>query len=90
MRMEIIGEIVASVFVLSIVLLLVFWVWAGYHVIKCHRVNNCNNRKCKYWQFCKHNEYERKKDQLLWRVQMMEKSTGEDLSEIKDKIMKKQ
>ena len=50
--MEIIGEIVASVFVLSIVLLLVFWVWAGYHVIKCHRVNNCNNRKCKYWQFC--------------------------------------
>ena len=59
--MEIIGEIVASVFVLSIVLLLVFWVWAGYHVIKCHRVNNCNNRKCKYWQFCKHNEYERKK-----------------------------
>ena len=32
MRMEIIGEIVASVFVLSIVLLFVFWVWAGYHV----------------------------------------------------------
>lgn len=27
--MEIIGEIVASVFVLSIVLLLVFWVWQG-------------------------------------------------------------
>ena len=88
--MEIIGKMIASVIVLSIALLPVMWVWVGYHVIKCHRVSNCENRKCTYWKLCNHNENERKKDELLWRIEMMESYSGKDLSEIKDRIKKKQ
>lgn len=87
--MEIIGNIFAALMMLTIALIPVMWIWVGYHVIKCHKADNCANRKCTYWKFCNHNAHERKKDEFLWRIEMMEASTGDDLSEVKEMVKNK-
>lgn len=87
--MEIISTIFVWLIVLCFVAMPVFWIWAGYHVFKCHKKENCNNRECTYWNMCNHNAYERQKDQLLWRIKMVEANSGEDLSELKEKLINK-
>lgn len=47
------------------------WMWVFYHKIKCRKINKCSNRKCKYWQYCRHNYVERKKDELELRRQIL-------------------
>jgi hypothetical protein len=37
---------------------------------------------------CAHNTQEKQREQLLWRIEMAEEYSGEDLSEIKEKIVK--
>lgn len=48
------------------------WLWVFYHKIKCRKIEECSNRKCKYWKYCKHNYAERKKDELELRKQMLQ------------------
>lgn len=52
------------------------WLWVLYHKIKCRKMEECSNRKCKYWQYCDHNYIERKKDELKLRKQMLLHSLG--------------
>ena len=52
------------------------WLWVFYHKIKCRKMEECSNRKCKYWQYCDHNYIERKKDELELRKQMLLRSLG--------------
>ena len=47
------------------------WIGIFYYKIRCRKVEGCSNRKCKYWQYCKHNYVERKKDELESRRQML-------------------
>ena len=52
------------------------WVWVFYYKIKCRKMEECSNRKCKYWEYCEHNYVERKKDELELRKQMLLHSLG--------------
>ena len=52
------------------------WTWVFYHKNKCRKKEECSNRKCKYWQYCRHNYVERKKDELELRKQMLLYSLG--------------
>lgn len=52
------------------------WIWVFYHKIKCRKMKECKNRKCKYWQYCEYNYVERKKDELELRKQMLLYSLG--------------
>ena len=47
------------------------WAWVFYYKIKCWKKEECSNRKCKYWEHCKHSYMERKKDQLEFIRQML-------------------
>lgn len=47
------------------------WIWVFYHKIKCRNIEDCCNRKCKYWQYCNHNYVERKKDELELRKALL-------------------
>ena len=71
--MELLGNIFSwfmAIFVMSIFL---SWVWIFYHKIKCRKVQSCEDRKCKYWEWCEHNCAERKKDQTEMLQQMVRK-----------------
>lgn len=52
------------------------WIWVFYHKIKCRKIENCSDRKCKYWEYCNHNYVERKKDEIELRKQMLLHSLG--------------
>lgn len=52
------------------------WLWVFYHKTKCRKMEECSNRKCKYWQYCDHNYIERKKYELELRKQMLLHSLG--------------
>ena len=47
------------------------WIWVFYH-----KIENCSDRKCKYWEYCNHNYVERKKDEIELRKQMLLHSLG--------------
>ena len=86
--MTVISTIGSLMVVLFLVSMPVYWIWAGYHIIRCQKKHNCVNRKCAYWEMCAHNTQEKQREQLLWRIEMAEEYSGEDLSEIKEKITK--
>lgn len=52
------------------------WLWVFYHKIKCQKIEECSNRKCKYWHLCEHNYKERKKHELELIKQMLSHSLG--------------
>ncbi len=52
------------------------WAWVFYHKIKCRKIKECSNRQCKYWQYCKHNYVERKKEEIELRKQILLHSLG--------------
>lgn len=87
--MELINTLGSLIVILFLISMSVYWIWAGYHSIRCQKKSNCTNRKCTYWEMCAHNTSEKRRDQLLWRMEMAEAYSGEDLSEIKEKIMNK-
>ena len=66
------GWLIAAYFVLFPFI----WLWVFYHKIKCRKMEECSNRKCKYWQYCDHNYIERKKEELALRKQMLLHSLG--------------
>lgn len=59
---EVILEIMFSVMIAA---LPVSWIWALFHVVKCCRKKNCENRKCTYWDMCTHNKQARRRMELL-------------------------
>ena len=61
------------------------WLWVFYHKIKCRKIEECSNRKCKYWQYYEHNYVERKKDELELRKQMLLHSLGLTEEELDEK-----
>ncbi|MDE7429239.1 MAG: hypothetical protein K2N00_08265 [Lachnospiraceae bacterium] len=82
--MEIIKDIFSWLLVVFIVSMTVAWVWVLYYKIKCRKVNSCADRKCKYWEWCKHNYEERKKDEIEMRKQNLMRRHGlteDDLNE---------
>ena len=85
--MRVIGDIFGLLVVASFVWIPFFWVWAFYHKIKCRKVEDCKNRKCRYWSWCNHNYAERKKEELELRKQMLMRNLGlteEDLKKEND------
>lgn len=74
--MKVVGSIGALLIVAFFVSIPVFWIWAFYHAIKCRKVENCKNRKCRYWEWCEHNRIERKKDEIELRKKMLMRSMG--------------
>ena len=69
--MEVLGTVMSWLIVAFFIWMLVTWIWVFYHKIKCRKVENCTNRKCRYWQWCNHNYIERKKDEIEWRKQLL-------------------
>ena len=59
---------------------------AIYYKIKCRKVKDCVNRKCRYWEWCEHNQKARDKEFILLRIVMLEKRFGLDFSELKEKL----
>ncbi|MDY4840551.1 hypothetical protein [Roseburia sp. 831b] len=82
--MEVINTLGSLIVILFLISMPVYWVWAGYHSIRCQKKSNCTNRKCTYWGMCEHNALEKQREQLLWRMEMAEAYSGEDLSELKE------
>lgn len=61
------------------------WLWVFYHKIKCRKMEDCCNRKCKYWHYCKHNYVERKKDEIMLRKQILLHKLGLTEKEFEEK-----
>ena len=74
--MDFIAEFFGWVIIAYFVSILFIWAWVFYHKIKCRKIEECSNRKCKYWQYCEHNYVERKKDEFELRKQSLLHSLG--------------
>ncbi len=74
--MDFIADFFGWVIIAYFVSIPFMWVWVFYHKIKCRKMEECSNRKCKYWEYCEHNYVERKKDELELRKQMLLHSLG--------------
>ena len=74
--MEIFGDIFSWLLVVFILPMSVAWVWVLYYMIKCWKVDSCVDRKCRYWEWCKHNHAERKKDEIEMRKQNLMRRHG--------------
>ena len=74
--MVILRDIFSWILVVFIVSITVAWVWVLYYKIKCRKVDSCADRKCKYWEWCKHNHAERKKYEIEMRKQNLMRRHG--------------
>ena len=74
--MDFIAEFFGWVIIVYFVSIPFIWAWVFYHKIKCRKIEECSNRKCKYWQYCEHNYVERKKDEFELRKQMLLHNLG--------------
>ena len=74
--MDFIAEFFGWVMIVYFVSIPFIWAWVFYHKIKCRKIEECSNRKCKYWQYCEHNYVERKKDEFELRKQMLLHNLG--------------
>ena len=74
--MDFIADFFGCLIAAYFILIPFIWLWVFYHKIKCRKLEECSNRKCKYWQYCDHNYIERKKDELELRKQMLLHSLG--------------
>lgn len=74
--MEILENMFSWFLVIFIVSMPIGWVWVLYYKIKCRKVDLCADRKCKYWDWCNHNDEERKKDEIELRKQNLMRRQG--------------
>ena len=84
--MGIISWIAGIMLAAMFIALPIFWIWAIYYKNKCRKVKDCVNRKCRYWEWCEHNQKARDKEFILLRIVMLEKRFGLDFSELKEKL----
>lgn len=82
---DIIGNIFMLLGVAFFVSIPFIWIWVFYHKIKCRKAENCANRKCKYWGWCKHNEVERRKDEFELRKQALAYNLGISVEDLEKK-----
>ena len=83
--MDFIAEFFGWVIIAYFVSIPFIWAWVFYHKIKCRKIEECSNRKCKYWQYCEHNYVERKKDEIELRKQMLLHRLGLTEEELEEK-----
>lgn len=79
--MKVLEVILGVLFSMMIILLPVSWLWSLFHIVKCCKKHNCENRKCTYWEMCAHNEQARRSDMVLRRIKLLGVETGKDLLE---------
>lgn len=83
--MKVLEVILGVLFSMMIAALPVSWIWSLFHIVKCCKKQNCENRKCTYWEMCAHNEQARRSDVILRRIKLLEEETGMNLSEDEDR-----
>lgn len=69
--MDIIAGYIAAFLIYAMIITIVAgWIFIWYYKIKCRKVKNCKNDKCRYRQFCDHKvmtDAEREElKRLLW------------------------
>ena len=75
-RMDFVSAFFGWLVITNFVSFPLIWAWVFYHTIKCWKIEECSNRKCKYWQYCEHNYVERKKDEIELRKQILLHNLG--------------
>lgn len=84
-KVKVLEVILSVLFSMMIAALPASWLWSLFHIVKCRRKQNCEKRKCTYWEMCAHNEQARRADAAFRRAKLLGADIGIDLSETEDR-----